>query len=423
MSNVPSVNEQSANMPPTAHRIQQFNNWHKGGELTLQPPYQRNPIWSLKNKSYLIDSILENFPVPEIFMQVKTTHNGCVKYSVVDGQQRIRTILEFIDGSFKILESESKTHGGKFFKDLDSDTKRNFWSYRIVTREINESDEDVVKMIFKRMNKYVIPLKPQEIRNATYRGKFIELAKHLVKMDYWADNKIVSPEDIRRMTDIEFISELIISVLNNNAETKNAEAIDKYYTLYDDTFHEADEIKRKFNATVKLLGDIMQDLRPTRWNRKPEFYALFLAFIQLLNEYVVPSKEYSNISKKLLDFSKYVQEIGGNRNINVDLFIETLSAHTTNKEQRNSRVTIVKELILPFLIVKDNERNFTDAQRRLKWDQTDDKLCAICRKIVEWDDYNIDHVKPHNKGGETILSNAQITHSKCNQKKSDNYVN
>lgn len=408
------------NSPPTTHRIQQFNNWNKGNELILNPPYQRNPIWSPKNKSYMIDSVLENFPIPEIFIQVKTTPDGCVKYYVVDGQQRIRAILDFIEGKFKILDSESEKYGGKSFQDLDSKTKAKFWDFQIVTREIITPNEEDVKIIFKRMNKYVVPLKPQEIRNATYGGQFIELATTLADTDFWSENKIVSPEDIRRMTDIEFVSELIISVLLNTAETKKHESIDKYYRIYDDKFHESDEIERKFNATIKIIDEIMSDLRLTRWNRKNEFYSLFLAFIQLIDNYAILPEKYSDIKETLCNFSNEIQAVVGlDKSQEANLFIDALSAHTTNKEQRNVRTDIVKNLILPFLIVKDNARNFTDEQRQLKWNQSKDKLCVICDKTIEWSDYHLDHITSHSKGGKTILSNAQITHNKCNQSKSN----
>ena len=62
--------------PPTAHRITQFFQWYKEGALELAPPFQRKPVWSEKTKSYLIDSILNEYPVPELYIQVKTYPTG-----------------------------------------------------------------------------------------------------------------------------------------------------------------------------------------------------------------------------------------------------------------------------------------------------------------------------------------------------------
>lgn len=409
-----------ANSPPTTHRITEFYQWYKGGMLELKPPYQRNPVWSPKNRSYLIDTILHDYPVPEIFMQIETTSEGAIKYSVVDGQQRIRAILDYIDGEYAILESESKSFGGKEFKDLPDGTKKDFWDFEIVTRELKTSNDDEVTMVFKRMNKYVIPLNPQEIRNATYRGQFIELVNHLTEDDYWSDNKIVSPNDIKRMLDAEFLSELLIALLHG-IQTKDTDSIDGYYKMYDDNFSDEDIVKTQVKSTIKKLDAILEDLRPTRWHRKNEFYSLFLAVTQLLEEYLIPTERYREIKERLCDFSNELDK--GRTHVvssQATAFLETLAAHTTNKEERIKRTNIVRELIIPYLVAKDAKRDFTEEERRVAWGMSPDKKCAICNNVVgSWDDYHLDHIIPHSKGGLTELRNSQITHNSCNQSKSN----
>ena len=104
------------NAPPTTHRITEFHKWKKEGSLIINPPFQRKPVWSQKNRSYLIDTILSGLPVPEVYIQIKTDKDGNTKQIVVDGQQRIRSILDFIEGEYEILEEESLEFGGKEFK-------------------------------------------------------------------------------------------------------------------------------------------------------------------------------------------------------------------------------------------------------------------------------------------------------------------
>ncbi|MCH7559832.1 MAG: DUF262 domain-containing protein, partial [Thaumarchaeota archaeon] len=145
--------------PPTTHRISEFFKWNKDGRLELAPPFQRNPVWGHKNKSYLIDTILNGLPVPEIFIQVKTNQDGESKYIVVDGQQRIRSILEFIEGEYSLLAGEtSYEYAGKEFKEFSDGVKTDFWDYPIVTRELRTSNDDEITSVFTRMNKYVFPL-------------------------------------------------------------------------------------------------------------------------------------------------------------------------------------------------------------------------------------------------------------------------
>jgi uncharacterized protein with ParB-like and HNH nuclease domain len=59
----------------------------------MKPPFQRNPVWIHPQKSYLIDSILNGFPIPEIYMQEFVDEGGNERHVIIDGQQRIISIL------------------------------------------------------------------------------------------------------------------------------------------------------------------------------------------------------------------------------------------------------------------------------------------------------------------------------------------
>ena len=72
-------------------------------ELTIQPAFQRNPVWSNAQKAYLIDTILKGYPIPEIYMQFSTDATGDDEYILVDGQQRIRACLEFVEDEFELV--------------------------------------------------------------------------------------------------------------------------------------------------------------------------------------------------------------------------------------------------------------------------------------------------------------------------------
>src|SRR5438876_10698443 len=76
--------------------ISWFNDRNTEGSLILKPPFQRKPIWAARQKCYLIESILLNLPIAEVYMQTITSAEGKTTYALVDGQQRIRTVLQFI---------------------------------------------------------------------------------------------------------------------------------------------------------------------------------------------------------------------------------------------------------------------------------------------------------------------------------------
>jgi hypothetical protein len=76
--------------------ISWFQKEYKESTITLRPPYQRKPVWAARQKCYLIESILYGLPVPEIFVHETTNPEGETLHAVVDGQQRIRTVLQFL---------------------------------------------------------------------------------------------------------------------------------------------------------------------------------------------------------------------------------------------------------------------------------------------------------------------------------------
>ena len=183
-------------------RISWFNERHIEKSLNLNPKYQRKPVWSKRTKQYLIDTIIRKLPVPEIFMQTKTSPEGKSEYIIIDGQQRLRAILEFIDGEFEINEEDNNNYADSYFEDLPSGIQQEFWCYIIQVRDIKTNSDEEIRAIFQRMNKNVVPLNNQEIRNAVYIGHFINLMNKLAdEQEFFSENGIFSATDIKRMKD------------------------------------------------------------------------------------------------------------------------------------------------------------------------------------------------------------------------------
>jgi uncharacterized protein with ParB-like and HNH nuclease domain len=74
----------------------------KAGQLKLQPEFQRERIWPKAAKSYFIDSILNGRPIPPIYIQrTIAVQTGRSEFAIIDGQQRIRAIQEFLEDGRK----------------------------------------------------------------------------------------------------------------------------------------------------------------------------------------------------------------------------------------------------------------------------------------------------------------------------------
>ena len=92
---------------------------------------------------------------------------------------------------------------------------------------------------------------------------------------------------------------------------------------------------------------------------------------------------------------------------------------TDSARHRRERVRIIESLLRPEFPQKDSKRLFSKEQKQLLWHSSKDKSCSNpdCRKVLNWNDVRMDHIKAHSKAGITNLSNAQILCVSCNSKK------
>ena len=99
--------------------ISWFREHYIGGRLTLRPPFQRKPVWTDKQRCSLVESILLDIPIPEVYVQVTQDDEGSATYGVVDGQQRLRTILQFVG-----LENEADQGVGESMPSVMEELRR-----------------------------------------------------------------------------------------------------------------------------------------------------------------------------------------------------------------------------------------------------------------------------------------------------------
>jgi hypothetical protein len=257
----------------TQRTVVWFKKAFDAGEIVINPPFQRNPVWSDRQKSALIDTILLEYPIPELYMQELTDASGDQKHVVVDGQQRTRAVLSFLAGEYELAD-ESPHWAGLAFDDLSPDDRKKVFEYNFIVRLLPEMPDEELRAIFQRINRNTVTLNPQELRHATYWGPFIKLMEELADLEFWSVAGLFSANDRRRMLDVEYVSELAIAVLNGLQNKKKN--LEEFYQQYETTFEDAEQLKTIF---IRVLGEIEQllpQLSQTRWRKKSDFYSLFL---------------------------------------------------------------------------------------------------------------------------------------------------
>lgn len=404
--------------------------------VSLQPKYQRRLVWPFKNKVYLIDSILQGLPLPKFFLQIRVdSKTGKTIYDMVDGQQRLSTIFEFIsektnDDKEFILSKKYHPEPEKFLKDLEGmtfsklpqDLQQRLWLYKLSMEELTEATEDEIKDMFVRLNLSNVKLNSQELRNALFQGDFKNLVYELAddfEEDYYLKYKILSISNIKRMVDAEYTSELVATILRGITNKKDK--LDDIYRDYDtmDPDH-VKSVKKIFRSIFHLIETILgDDLKTTRFNNKNDFYSLFylLYDIQYKKKLKIDTTVYKQIKEILVELSLEATETATNPQV-LKYYIGVVNAGDT-EANRNYRHNYLLELIEPLCIARDPKRLFSESEKQFLWHKSQEKKCGICKaEISEYSDCEIDHIVPWNNGGRTDLSNGQVSHTICNRKKS-----
>lgn len=139
---------------------------YQDGVLQLTPGFQRQYVWrKLKKKSMLIESLMLRIPIPAFYFFEKNDGS----FIVIDGQQRLKTIFDFLEGKFSLfgLEYLGNTHNKKKFNDLELKYQQRIKRTQLAINILTEnSPQKVVYDIFRRINSGGMPLNPQEMRNA-----------------------------------------------------------------------------------------------------------------------------------------------------------------------------------------------------------------------------------------------------------------
>lgn len=191
----------------------------KKGNMTV-PGFQRNYVWNIKQASRLIESFLLGLPVPAIFLFTDDEKN---QQLVIDGQQRLMTVVYFLDGYFgeadtngkrKVFKltglNESSPYYNKTYQELEETNQAAFNKLNdsvlraFVIKQITPNGNTSVYHIFERLNTGGTQLVGQEIRNCVYHGSFNDLLCRLNNYDNW--RKIFgNTVQHRRQKDVELI--------------------------------------------------------------------------------------------------------------------------------------------------------------------------------------------------------------------------
>lgn len=347
--------------------INDIINWDGNGELIVSPKYQRNKVWNLNAKSYLMDTIIKGYPMPPIFIrqQIDLATRKTIR-EVIDGQQRITAILEFIEGQFTIQKSHNKDYANKQFEELNDEIKENFLNYNISFEIIKLKDDSKIYEMFARLNTNNMALNKQELRNAQFWGDFkvFVVRKTSDFRNIFIDKRIFKDKELSRMADVDFMNSVIIHLIEGITTDSNSKT-ESYYKKYDKEFEMSDKVESKLNRIFSIIENIFYNHRFNTkiFYRKNYFWTLIATLNHNLFGELDPDIPRNNIfSNKNFDdnikifisklslfessFLDYEYDEGERIESDMLLFEKYHRTRTTSKDERKIRVRILSQALL-----------------------------------------------------------------------------
>ncbi len=329
------------------YSINDFREWDDRKELELTPKFQRRSVWSDKARSYLMDTVIRGYPISKVFMRhdVDPKTKKSLR-EIVDGQQRIRTILNYLQDGFKISKIHNKEHGGKYYSQLPDPLQRHILHFEVSVDVLLGANDTEILNTFARLNTYTVKLSAQELRNAKWFGIFKQTVYALgyEYMNFWLSNKILSERDVARMIEAELASELVIYLIDGIQDRKK---IDDYYRQYDEAFKNRKNIINNFRRTMDSISEIMQDNLPDSYfSTKPLFYSLFGVTNDLQVNQKIHRKNYPKILSALQNLDHILDSDPDDLSPLEFKFYDAYATHVTDLSRRKIRHAYIKKAIL-----------------------------------------------------------------------------
>lgn len=250
------------------------------GDIVINRDYQRSDqVWPAMAKSYLIETMILDFPVPKLFLHqtIDVRTRKPIKH-VVDGQQRTRAIMEFKSDQLALSNKlETDSLRGATFSGLDEESREKFLDYGLSIDLFTAAPVEEVIEVFRRMNSYTVPLNPEEKRHAQFQGVFKWFVNGTAKrlQPAFMQFGTFSEKQVVRMLDAKLITEIVHAYING-ITTTNARTLDALYKARDASFDEEAVVAADLSAAAGFMAQ-WPDLHQGPLSKPYQMYSMILA--------------------------------------------------------------------------------------------------------------------------------------------------
>ena len=431
----------------------------KRGKFIIRPQYQRNEVINKTKSSGIIESLLLDIKLPPIFVYERK--DGVSE--IIDGQQRLLSILGFLNEKYKNeageLEDTKKPNfnltglrilgeelNNKRFEDLSENQQDTIWDSSLSIIKISEKDNpdfDPISL-FLRLNLKPYPIDENsfEMWNSYLDKELTDLIKisknnksNFIEISKWAyfkkNAKRMENEEIYTILahidyklnnkKIELLDILDIHMKNDKIIVRLQFVLNKQYTTRSlrDSINLREDERKKFIKSLSNIKKMFEKIKMLLSVLDDNEKSLSKAFDTLIQNKGVGRKKYtfyllyvllSQVPRTMIIKNR---EHGMLDELKEFFIIMNDDSIIVRDDEFRAKI---KDFIEKYTPCKRSKKLTKDEIVNLKKNQ--DNICPLCKKtIFDNDDIHTDHIKPISKGGKDIIENMQITHSTCNLSK------
>ncbi|MCL8251353.1 DUF262 domain-containing protein [Aeromicrobium fastidiosum] len=401
--------------------------------INLDPEYQREGgVWSLAKKQLFIDSLLNGFDIPKIYVHALDRDATGYDFAVVDGKQRIGTIYEFLGGEFSLsddfkyagpAECTSPPLQGEKYGDFSDDAKDIIKECGLDVVVVTTKDLDDIEELFSRLNNGE-KLNAAEARNA-FGGSMAALVRETSKHEFFAKKLKFTNT---RYAHYEVACKLLYLEKEAAKSPKTLVVVDLKKKFLDDFVRQyadigeadAKKLQAQLSENLKAIAPIFVDADIELAKQSyPQLMYLFTNWI--LRLYGAP--DIKGLIKTFLRDFRVERNLNlakdeDHRDAELSEFGRLMQQGTNDSSSMQKRIEILTKRFLKAnqnVLLKDPKRGFTTEERWALW-QRSGKRCENCgADLPTLDDLDGDHIVLHMVGGPTSLENARALCVPCNR--------
>jgi hypothetical protein len=406
------VGTDQLNIPISSHSthkwtLREIYDMDRKGALKFNTEYQRSKVWNKQKKQLLIDSILRNYDIASVFLRQRSDSSY---YECLDGQQRLKAIVEFVNDGFDLSPSITEELDGSptKFSQLPDNYRAYIKEFKINSVIVTDVDEETTSDIFLRLQEGM-PLNSAEKLNAIrgkMRKKVIDISQHPFLAKVGLPNTRFAHRYLAAQMLALSISSKILSV--------NFDVLKKYYRTYKSQVPEAalNRVSSALTFLDRSLGDKAFSIR-----HKADILSLYLLANALKSGYAISGLD-EKLAEFVFDFISNVQN--SNRlqnNENNKPYKTYANLRSDSAPHIRERRNIILSKFLQFessILPRDQARDYNYPERLAIFQQSKG-MCIKCHQLTPFNKGKAEHIKRPESGGSTTINNGRWICEQCHK--------